>query len=419
MVTQIGESDTLYFLDNMQNKGINALILQAIERDGPGPLPNHAGDLPFTGTLGGGTYVDMTTPNEPYFVWLDQVVDWCAERDITPFLYQAYYGVEAGWGAHGDLAANGTARLHIFGAGLGTRYGGRAIWVNYADNLPNATGRGFVKDLMDGILTTDPTGVYTSHFARPSLSTDDLTIVPIINSGYSRGDSVSPRLQKVVQDGWAVSPARPVGVIENYYNHRVVTSPNLTEQQQRSNSWESRLGGALAHYFFGDEWTHGFGKETTNNPDNQPWQVYIDDVCALQLAHVKSFFTSRQWWLLTPRPLAGADLLTAGGGTLDTNGYKPRALASNGSWGAVYITDGTTCTVDLSQFSGPGSVLYFDPSNGTYHNVPTGGTTFTNSGTRAFVASTQMGNNASGGTDWVLVFDTQGGPLPVFSFWIG
>lgn len=401
LITQVSQAEIATFLSTMQGLNVNALILQAIERDGT-VLPSLAGDTPFTGTTGG--EADLTTPREAYWAHVDWVLNQCAARGIHALLYPIYYGASAaGWGIN-PMPANGATKLGQYGAFLGARYANQPniIWVNYADALPNSTGRGYVKNVYDGIRSTDVAGrLHGNHYARPSLSTDDATVPCDINFSYTKGAGVSPRVHDVCLSGWSAA-AKPVSVIENYYAHRVVDAPNPTAQQQRSNHWEARLSGASS--MFGDEWVHGYGKETSNNPTNQDWRLQFGTTDVLALAKVRSFFVARQWWLLEPRPTAGTDLLTAGGGTRDSNGYKCRALARDGNWGAVYVTDGTTCTVNLALFSGTVTARWYDPVSGTYSAV-TGGPTFAASGTHAFVASSEVGSNSGGGTDWVLVLE--------------
>lgn len=396
-VLALNQSDQTTFLDNMQAKGVNALIVETPDYD-TSPLANGNGDLPFTGTVSG--VEDFSTPNPPYWNYVDTFFNACRVRRIVAFAFPAYYGfagTHEGVGVDGILTLNGSSKLTTYGAFLGARYASfpNIVWCHYADNLPSSGERTLVKAIQDGIKSTDRAGrLHTNHYARPSLSSDDTTVSADLNLAYSRGGSSSPRVHKQVLDGYAVSGPKPVFLGEDFYDHR--TSGALTAQQQRTQNWDAWLSGGCGK-FFGDEYVWSFDRV-----NGQHWADHLADTAITEFVHVRTFLTQRRWEYLVPSQ--GTGLVTAGGGTVDTDGYKPRALASDGSWGAVYCTDGTTVTVDLSIFRGPVTARWYDPTSGAYY-ATTGGPTFTNSGTHAFVASSEHGNNAAGGTDLVLALD--------------
>jgi hypothetical protein len=71
----------------------------------------------------------------------------------------------------------------------------------------------------------------------------------------------------------------------------------------------------------------------------------------------------------------------------------------------VYTPSGSSFTVDLAQMAGSNAVkaTWFDPSSGA--RVPATGSPLAQS-SHAFVASTEVGTNAGGGSDWVLLLET-------------
>ena len=412
LITELQQSDMIYFLDDMQSKGITSLIVEAIEYD-TAPLSNFYGDLPFTGSLGGGN-LDFTTPNSAWWNLVDFFIDACADRFIVPWILPAYYGFIPsleGWGVAGQLAANGTTRLNTYGQFLGNRYASYDIvWVHFGDGLPDATGRGLVKAIADGIRATAPGHLHSNHYARPSLSTDNIEVVPDINWAYSRGAGFAPYVHKVVLDGYAYTPTQPVYLGEDYYQNRNA-SPIVTAQQQRQNSWDTWFSGGKAR-FLGDEFVWSFNRPTTMNPAPvQNWYDHLNDIGTLQYAPVRQFLIEREWWLLDAS--TGTGLVTAGGGTVDTAAYKPRGLASDGSYGCVYVSDGTSVTVNTSLVNGGvNRKRWYDPTNGTYQAA-------TGQGGGVFVASSEVGNNAGGGTDWVLAIDAINPvQVPAFGFWV-
>jgi hypothetical protein len=84
------------------------------------------------------------------------------------------------------------------------------------------------------------------------------------------------------------------------------------------------------------------------------------------------------------------------------------AIASDGSWGAVYYpgVPGNVgkLTLNLSKLNhgrGSSMVYWFDPTNGTTKSIP--GSPFRNSGSQTF---TTPGINSAGNMDWVLVAES-------------
>lgn len=388
------QAEMTTLLNSLQAKGITAVHTMAFVYDG-GWINNGNGDSPFTGTTGG--VPDFTTPRSAYWSHLDWFLEACRTRGIIVFLFPMYWGFagsDEGVGVAGIAATNGSTRLTTYGADLGTRYANQPniVWVHYGDDLPDAAGRALAKAVADGIKSTDVAGrLHTNHFARPSLASDNSTIPATVNWAYSTGGSNSPRPHKQVLDGYAVAGPIPCFLGEDQYDHRS-TSPILSEQQQRQQGWDAWLSGACGR-FFGDMYTWSFKRL-----DAVDWDDHLDDVGVSQLVHIKNFFRYRKWHLLAPS--TGTGLVTSGGGTVDTDGYKARALASDGSWGAVYVVDGSATTVNLALLSGTLKAWWYDPTNGAYLYIGQ----FSASGTQAFTPS---GLNSRGAADRVLLLEAQ------------
>lgn len=389
----LSRANATIFLDNVAAKGITALIVTIPDYFATA-LTDSAGNLPFTGTVSG--VPDFTTPNAAYWANADWLFAACRARGIVVFVAHAYYGFPGsheGWGVDNVLNLNGSTRLTTYGAFLGTRYASQPniVWVNFADNLPVSGERTLVKAIQDGIKSTDVAGrLHTNHFERGSLSTDDATVPCDINWAYSAGGSTSPRVHKKVLDGYAVAGPKPVFLGEDYYDHR--TTP-ISSQQLRQENWDAWLSGACGK-FFGDSYVWPFDSAWGSL---EHWYDHLEDTGISQLTHLRKFMLERQWHLLVPN--TGTGLVTSGGGTVDTDGYKPRALSSDSRWGAVYVSDGSLTTIDKSLFSAAFTARWYDPSNGSYTAIGAG---IANSGTQAY---STPGTNAAGGTDWVWVGD--------------
>jgi hypothetical protein len=104
-------------------------------------------------------------------------------------------------------------------------------------------------------------------------------------------------------------------------------------------------------------------------------------------------------------------MLTAGYGTFATDGpvnandYATAAYTPDGRLVMAYMPTLRTVTVDMSQLSGSVTARWYDPSSGSYVQIP--GSPFTNSGTLTFPPP---GNNIGGDGDWVLVLASP--PVP-------
>jgi hypothetical protein len=79
----------------------------------------------------------------------------------------------------------------------------------------------------------------------------------------------------------------------------------------------------------------------------------------------------------------------------------------------AYVPSQRTFSVDMSQFSGPATTRWYDPTSGTY--LPITGSPFANAGTQTF---TPPGGHSDGTTDWVLVMESAGSSgisAPIFT----
>jgi hypothetical protein len=105
-----------YYLDDRTSKGFN-VIYGAIfaEQDGL-TVPNQNGDLPFID-------YDLRKPNEPYFEWIDTVIDMAQRKGIIIALVPAWgRWVNGGW--HGPPTVLNTSNAAAFGQYIGQRYAG-------------------------------------------------------------------------------------------------------------------------------------------------------------------------------------------------------------------------------------------------------------------------------------------------------
>ena len=97
-------------------------------------------------------------------------------------------------------------------------------------------------------------------------------------------------------------------------------------------------------------------------------------------------------------------MLTAGYGTYGDWDYATAAQTPDRSLALAYIPTSRTVTVDLAAMSGPVDARWYDPSNGTYTEIP--GSPFPNTGPHDFTTPGQNADGA-GNEDWVLVLQAR------------
>jgi hypothetical protein len=98
------------------------------------------------------------------------------------------------------------------------------------------------------------------------------------------------------------------------------------------------------------------------------------------------------------------DVVTSGFGSFGSSNYVTAGRAADGALAMAYIpstgTGTRAITVDMSQLAGQVQGRWYNPTNGTYTDVP--GLPFANTGNRTF---TTPGNNGTGANDWALVLE--------------
>ncbi|GKZ25823.1 hypothetical protein AbraCBS73388_001634 [Aspergillus brasiliensis] len=105
-----------YYLADRAAKGFNVIYGTILAEEDGLTVPNQNGDLPFID-------YDPRKPNEPYFHWIDTVIDMAAKYRITIALVPAWgRWVNEGW--HGPPVVLNISNAAIFGSYIGQRYAG-------------------------------------------------------------------------------------------------------------------------------------------------------------------------------------------------------------------------------------------------------------------------------------------------------
>jgi hypothetical protein len=395
------------YLALRQAQGFNAFYLMAMVHAGdyadiPHAPGSSAGDPPFREP---GVFA---TPNEPYWRWIDFIVDRAARRGLAVMLaytYLGYQGGPQGWSRE-VLRQPSADACYRWGLWLGSRYKAKAnvVWFALGDYTPppGSEGARRVRRIIDGIKAAGATQLFMAEMSPPdTLPSDvpDLGAAIDQNSFYGYGPQGSGFVYETADRAWAVTPPRPAWQQEGIYEF----DPNV--KAFTGAPWETRrarLWSALAGGTAGD----GFGSRDTYKWVRFPASLFSPGAGYSTVAF--RLFGSLPWWRLRPsgtRPgYAGRDLVLAGGGTRGTPDYVTSALAEGGSHLLAYVPPtgvaARAITVDLTALSAPARARWFNPATGAWTGMAAG------PAGAAPATFTTPGDNGTGANDWVLVLDT-------------
>jgi hypothetical protein len=383
-----------YFADR-QAHGFDALWVNLIANGAGGGRPDGA---TFDGILPFSTPADLSTPNEPYFQRIDDLLSAAQRHGLTIFLDPVETaGHLVAPGLIPNLLDNGPTADFEYGAYLGRRYRDHPnlVWLHgndfqtWRDPADDAAAQAVAR----GIRSTDPGHLQTvelDYYVSSSL--DDPAWAPLIDLDATY--SYAPTYAKVLDE--YDRAALPTFLIEALYEFEHDATPAVLRRQE----YWTMLSGATGQ-FYGNGYTWPFA---------EGWPEHLDSPGATQFATVlRAAFADRPWWQLVPDRLHR--LLVSGYGGYDAtadpdyasvahNDYATAALTPDGSLGMIYTPTARPLTVDLRVLSGPAGARWYDPVTGRYTPaaaVPVPGAP---SGTVLF---TPAAANDGGDGDWLLV----------------
>jgi Protein of unknown function (DUF4038)/Concanavalin A-like lectin/glucanases superfamily/Putative collagen-binding domain of a collagenase len=402
LITNLNSADAAVYLANRGSNGFNALWIELLCDSytagvGTEGSANYGHDIngnnPFTSTLPGG-YYNLTTPNPAYWSNVDYIVATAAANGLQCFFTPLD---EGGW--TNTSLANGTTRCYAYGQFLGNRYkdSPNVIW-NMGNDFQNwgiAANDAVILAIADGIRSVNNKLMTVELDYCVSESQNDPNWISriTVNGAYTYYPTYDETLV-----AYNKPSVMPVLFLEASYEDEdnggcaELGTPNVLRRQE----YWSLTAGALAGHMYGDHsiWPFSAG-----------WQSHLDTPGVIQLGYFKNFFTSRNWYNLVPDQFH--TLLTAGYGTYSSTGhvsesnYAMAARTPDGTLAVVYTPVSHTLTIALSNFSGPVTTRWYDPTANTFTAIS--GSPFPNIGTHNF---TTPGNNSAGDGDWVLVFET-------------
>jgi hypothetical protein len=401
------------YLATRKAQGFNSFYLMAMVPHGgygssdAAGAPNHAGVAPFT------TPNNFLTPNEPYWAWIDSIVDKAAAQGLVVMLAYNYLGFAGGAQGWASVVSGMTqADAASWGTWLGNRYKSRTniIWFSCGDYTPPA-GSQLERNVVATINAIKAVGGASKLFMTemnsgssvPTIESPAIGPLLDMNSFYAYGPSGHGEDYVQADQAYRVSPPRPNWPQETGYEFENNTGgfPSDTSYGTR----RSRLWPALAGSTAGD----GFGSASAWQWVNVPASFSTPGASYAQKAF--AFLATLPWWDLRPSGtgtgFAGKTLVTAGAGTWGGTDAVTSAVTSDGHYLLAYLpgTSGgsstSSITVDMTALSGSARARWWNPVSGAYTAIGT----FPNTGTHAFATP---GSNGSG-NDWVLLLDTAAG----------
>jgi len=396
MVGNLSPSDMATYMADRERLGFNAIwvnLLCASYTFCNSNGTTYDGVAPFTSGSGPSSY-SLATPNSTYFSRVDAMVNLAANYNLVVFLDPVETG---GWLV--TLENNGSAGAFNYGVYIGNRYKNFAniVWLHgndFQDWSSSGTDNNLVQQVMAGIASVDSNHLQTIELNyNVSYSSQDSTLGSFLtlDSAYTYYETYDSVLQS-----YNSAPTIPTYLVEANYEYEnntgALPGPAGTYVLREQAYWTILSGGTGQIY--GNHYIATF---------TAGWQSFLDSPGALEIQYVNQLLGSVPWWNLVPD--TAHRVVTGGYGTYNGSNldlaaatYCTTSRTTSGSLALTYCPSGSTLTVNLSEFSGPVTAQWYDPSNGTYTTVA--GSTYPNSGTQSF---TTPGNNHDGAPDWVLV----------------
>ncbi len=434
LLANLTASEAKFYMADRAARGFNTVWIDLLSVGYTGGRPDSSllnGTKPFTNTIPGTSSYDLTTPNEAYFAYVDEVIRMAAANGIVVMLDPLDTG-----GMLQTALDNGSTRCRAYGRYLGNRYKNfpNLIWGSGNDyqSWSVAANDAVITSAALGIKEVDPNHLQTIELNyQASSSLDDPNWAPIVglNLAYTYYATYAEVLHAYNQ-----SPCIPVFMGEANFefetdNDEDGGSPRILRMQEYWTMLSGAVGQLYGNHYI---WTFLPG-----------WQEFLDSPGVVQFGYMENLFGARKWYNLAPDQTHA--FVTAGYGTFITTGppakespsgrfrgndYVTAALTADGALGMAYLPQGGTITVDMNKLrKGPITARWFDPTANTF--TPIAGSPFANDpapvvpaqpsgaattnardstlpGTRQF---TSPGKNSAGDPDWVFVLEAAAGPV--------
>ena len=382
----------------MNSLWVNLICIRPVEGRSDASLVD--GTKPFTKTIPGTSFYDLTTPNEAYFAHVDEIVRMAQTKGIVLMIDPLE---TAGWLP--TALANGPDRGRRYGQYLGNRYKHftNIIWLNGNDfqKWSVASNDAAITAVALGIQQEDPGALQTVELNyQASCSLDDPNWAPIVglNWAYTYYATYAEVLRCYNQ-----SSKIPMIMGEaNYEYDKQGDEDGGSPFVLRLQEYWTMLSGASGQVY-GNKYTWRF---------LPGWQDYLNSPGVIQFGYMENLFGARKWYDLVPdqkhtfvtdgygRFISTGPPATPTRARFADNNYVTAAMTPDGTLGMAYLPQGGTITVAMSKLQQGVNARWFDPTDNTFQAIA--GSPFSNRQKHRF---TPPGKNSAGDPDWVLVLE--------------
>ncbi|QLE01822.1 DUF4038 domain-containing protein [Galbibacter sp. BG1] len=298
---RLTKEEVQIYLDDRKEKGFT--VIQAVilaELDGL-KTPNANGDIPLINQ-------DPTSINEPYFKFIDYVLEEAQKREIYVALLPTWGDkFNKAWGEGPEIFTPNNAQ--IFGKILAKRYKNQSniIWVLGGDRWPeDKEDKDIVNAMASGILANDKNHLITYHPNGGKKARDYFDTSWLDFDFFQTGHDRLAKDYQFVAESLKMSPSKPVINGEpRYENHPDRFKPDMygwmdASDVRASAYWTFLSGGAGYTYGTHDIWQmFSPGKEPINYVRTH-WKESLHLPGCRQLSFLKQILESLPWYELQP-----------------------------------------------------------------------------------------------------------------------
>lgn len=439
-LTSLSQTDYRRFIDDTVAKGYNAIEFNAINHDLRGNHPPFSGNeaVPFSMRLDGYEWTgslsyrsdveapDFTQWNEAYWEHVDGILAYAESKGVLCFMFPAYAGAAGGpEGWMIEMVANGSTKMRTYGRFIATRYKTHKniVWMiggDYGTGRFQFTHEQLLVEtaMLVGMQSID--GQASRHISAEwntdSIYTDQtdqiLRAAGTLEGAYSFRGAVNSYARTGYgpfdSDGVTRHPVMPTFLLEEPYDqegpdgNKINSSATQPIRRFQWWGWLSGIGGYISGN--GCVWPFTPPKLLSRSFCSDGWQAHLNTQGAQDMARLNAFIRSIAWYNLVPSGLGGMKTIVISGGSQPVfPDYVAAAASLDGALLIAYIPPDHTgpITLDMTVMSGPARARWFNPATAEYTQI---GTLLDNTTTHTFMPP---GNNGTGFSDWVLLFERQ------------
>lgn len=368
MYIHANREDVRDYLDNRQAKGVTAIQAAAYPfayPDGEDNYANRFGHRPFEGTpanpnLGTPRIVEGGSPDNPNDYWdhSDFMVRETKKRGMCFAILPCWgsgFVNNHDWGGWHDVQFTAN-QARAYGKFLADRYKNEPhiIWVLGGDTAPTAgvgDRRAVYRAMAEGIVAGgggQDNVLLTYHPCPPRSSSEWFHDDPWLDFNMIETHKSQDRVVGVVTTDYNKIPTKPTMLGEGHYESEGAGILGI-----HRDAFHAYLSGGMG-YVYG----HGLPVAVWDFQGN--WRSKLDADGAMDLPHIKTLMTSREWWKWIP----DQDIIKKG----KKSGAEEKVAvkSSDGDEIIIYFADNSPASIQLNRITTAGTVngMWFNPSDG-------------------------------------------------------